>query len=71
VHSNRRFWALLVAVLAFDFMIEVATLDLGHELPWFGHASQQAGATVRYVILGASLLGIVAAVAVRARGRDI
>lgn len=59
-----------MAVLAFDFMIEVATLDLGHELTWFGQASQSAGATVRYVIVGASLLGIVAAVALRVRGRD-
>jgi hypothetical protein len=56
----------LVAVCA-SVLIEVATLDLGHELTWMGHLSQVQGAWVRYLIFAGTILLIVASFVYRHR----
>jgi hypothetical protein len=44
---------LVLAILAFSFflLVEVGTVDLGHEFTWFGRLSQAQGATVRHALL--------------------
>ena len=69
--SNRSLWVASIAAIALALVVEVGTLDLGHELTWFGAASPAVAAAVRYVIVGVSIVLIIAAAALRNRGREI
>lgn len=44
---------LVLAILAFSFflLVEVGTVDLGHEFTWFGRLSQSHSTLLRYALL--------------------
>jgi hypothetical protein len=69
--QRSRLTILALAAVCTSVSIEVATLDLGHELTWMGHLSQVQGAWVRYLILTGTILLIVASFVYRHRDTSI
>jgi H+/Cl- antiporter ClcA len=56
-----------LGAVCFALVIEVGTLDLGHEFTWFGKLSQQQGAWVRYCVFTLATLLVIAALVYRSR----
>jgi hypothetical protein len=60
--------AFAVGAVALAFVVEIGTLNLGHEFTWFGHVPPAESAWIRYCVLTAAILLVVAAVIYRKRG---
>ncbi len=66
MRRNPYAWLAFSAV-CLAFVIEVGTLDLGHEFTWFNELSQQQSAWVRYCVFTIAALLVVAALVYRSR----
>ena len=61
------FTRLALVTLPLAASLEVGTLDLGHELTWFGHLSQAQSAWIRYCALTVAIACVVMALVLHFR----
>jgi hypothetical protein len=57
-----------LGAICIALLLEVGTLDLGHEFTWFGKLSLQQSAWVRYCVFTVAALFVIAAFVYRKRG---
>jgi hypothetical protein len=65
-----RLTVVAIAAVCLSSMFELATLDLGHELTWFGHLSQEVSAWLRYCLFTGTTVLVVPSVIYRRDGRS-
>jgi hypothetical protein len=68
--SRYRLTLFAIAAVFLSAAIELATLDLGHELSWFGHLSHEASAWLRWCLIAGTTVLVVASVIYPRNGRS-